>query len=156
MKHCNTINDTMYKKNRGVKLESLVQLLLLLIGLSGVLYISRSHHHKVDWQETATSGNPAYDISLEVAAKETFHIEGAREAGAPLLLVIDNYDENESYVLDTGAGNKIVLEDSATTLRFPAAGIYDLKLWIKDGENWQLAQRKKLQIEEEATVVLGL
>ncbi len=152
MKHCNTNTDVLYNRPRGIKLESIIQLLLLFIGLSGVMYIKGSHYQKSDWSEAAAAYSPAPPIDRKTSVA-TFRIEGAQETGSPLLFILSEYDENEQYLLDTGAGNKIVLEDKTATLRFPAAGLYDVKLWKKEGNTWRLTHRKKLLIEDHVTVV---
>lgn len=152
MKHCITNTNETYKRPRGVKVESIIQLMLLLVGLSGVMYIRGSHYQKSDWSEAATIYSSPTRSDL-TDAEASIRIEGAQEAGSPLLFIFNDYDESENYILDTGAGNKIVLDSRTATLQFPAAGVYYIKLWKKEGDNWQLAHREKLIIEDHVTVV---
>lgn len=138
----------MPKRSGG--LETVFQIMLLVIGLGGVWYIRVQHNSNDDTPVITTN---EVQPTKEAVKSQLLQIIGTPEAGATIRFEIPGFQKEDRYLLDTGWGKHLVLQGSSTEFVYPQAGYYEVKLWRKVADQWHIVSRENLQVDNRIRVV---
>lgn len=151
MKHSFTNHlqaQSMPRRSGG--LETVFQIMLLVIGLGGVWYI-RVQHNTNDDNPVITTDQ--VQLTKGDGTAPFLQIIGTPEAGATIHFEIPGFRKQDRYLLDTGWGKHLVLQGSSTEFVYPQPGYYEVKLWRKIDNQWCLVSKENLQVDNRIRVV---
>ncbi len=140
---------------QSFKIENLLLLILLSVGLCGFCYTYNSPNEPsqdIAWGQSGKIQSAMAVQNWESLDDIALEVEGIQEAGMPVEFFIQGYNDLADFVLDLGNGQKIKATGEKVSFTYPQRGDYQVSLLVSyEGTN-QLLHQETLRIRGENLV----